>query len=74
MANKIRVTLTRAYEYNISEIQANLKKARYNDNEIDDYLLKYTAKTKALEDFYYEMLYFEENIDDFVETTIEIID
>lgn len=74
MANKIRVTLTRAYEYDISEIHTKLKKAGYNDNEIDNYLLKYTAETEALEDFSCEMVYFEENIDDFVGATTEIID
>ncbi len=74
MASKIRVTLTRVYEYDISKIQAKLKKAGYNDDEIDDFLLKYTAKTEALEDFSCEMVYFEENIDDFVGTTAEIID
>ena len=74
MTSKIRVTLTRVYEYDISKIQAKLKKAGYNDDEIDDFLLKYTAKTEALEDFSCEMVYFEENIDDFVGTTAEIID
>ena len=74
MSSKIKVILTRTYEYDISEIYAKLKKAGYNDNEIDDYLLKYTAKTKALEDFSCEMVYFEENIDDFVGATTEIID
>ena len=74
MANKIRVTLTRVYEYDISKIQAKLKKAGYNDNEIDNYLLKYTAETEALKDFSCEMVYFEENIDAFVKATTEIID
>ena len=36
MASKIRVTLTRVYEYDISKIQAKLKKAGYNDDEISD--------------------------------------
>lgn len=72
--NKIKVTLTRVYEYDISEIQAKLKEVGFNDDEIDDYLLKYTAKTEALETFSYEMGYFEENIDDFVGVTTEIID
>ena len=74
MASKIKVTLTRVYEYDISKIQAKLKKAGYNDDEIDDFLLKYTAKTEALEDFSCEMVYFEKNIDDFVKATTEIID
>ena len=71
--NKIKVNLIRTYEYDVSEIQAKLKEARYNDDEIDDELLKYTAKTEALEDFSCDMVYFEENIDDFVGVTIEII-
>ena len=74
MASKIKVTLTRVYEYDISKIQAKLKKAGYNDDEIDDFLLEYTAKTEALEDFSCEMVYFEENIDDFVGADTEIID
>lgn len=74
MSSKIKVILTRTYEYDISEIQSKLKKAGYNDNEIDNYLLKYTAETEALEDFSCKMVYFEENIDDFVEATTEIID
>ena len=74
MSSKIKVTLTRVYEYDISEIHAKLKKVGYNDNEIDNYLLKYTAETEALEDFSCEMVYFEENIDDFVGATTEIID
>ena len=74
MNSKIRITLTRAYEYDISEIQAKLKKAGYKDNEIDDHLLKYAAKTEALEDFSCETVYFEETIDDFVGSTAEIID
>lgn len=74
MNSKIKVTLTRVYEYDISEIQANLKKAGYNDDEIDDHLLKYTAKAKALEDFSCEMIYFEENMDYFVGSTAEMID
>ncbi len=74
MASKIKVTLTRVYEYDISKIQAKLKKAGYNDDEIDDFLLKYTAKTEALEDFSCEMVYFEKNIDDFVGANTEIID
>jgi len=69
MSSKIKVILTRTYEYDISEIYAKLKKAGYNDNEIDNYLLKYTAETEALEDFSCKMVYFEENIDDFVEAT-----
>ena len=74
MNSKIKVTLTRAYEYDISKIQSKLKEAGYNDDEIDDHLLKYTARTEALEDFSCEMVYFEENIDDFVGATTEIID
>ena len=73
MASKIKVTLTRVYEYNISEIQYKLKEAGYSDDEIDDELLEYTAKTEALEDFSCEMIYFEENIDDFVGATAEVI-
>lgn len=73
MANKIKVSLIRSYEYDVSEIQAKLKKAGYNDDEIDNELLEYTAKTEALEDFSCEMGYFEENINDFVGATTEII-
>lgn len=73
MANKIKVNLIRTYEYDISEIQAKLKKAGYNDDEIDNELLEFTAKTEALEDFSCEMVYFEEDINDFVGATIEII-
>ena len=73
MSSKIKVNLIRTYEYDVSEIQAKLKEAGYNDDEIDDDLLEYTAKTKALEDFSCDMVYFEENIDDFVGVTIEII-
>lgn len=74
MANKIKVSLIRSYEYDVSEIQAKLKEAGYNDAEIDNELLEYTAKTEALEDFSYEMGYFEENINDFVGATAEIIE
>lgn len=74
MANKIKVNLIRTYEYDVSEIQAKLKKAGYNNNEIDDDLLEDTAKTEALEDFSSEMVYFEESIDDFVGATTEIIE
>jgi hypothetical protein len=73
MSSKIKVNLIRTYEYDVSEIQAKLKEAGYNDDEIDDELLKYTAKTEALEDFSCDMVYFEESIDDFVGVTIEII-
>ena len=73
MANKIKVNLIRTYEYDISEIQAKLKEAEFNDDEIDDELLKYTAKIEALEDFSCEMGYFEEDIYDFVGATTEII-
>ena len=73
MNRKIKVNLTRTYEYDVSEIQAKLKEAGYNGDEIDDDLLEYTAKTEALEDFSCDMVYFEENIDDFVGVTIEII-
>lgn len=74
MSSKIKVNLIRTYEYDISEIQAKLKEAGYNDDEIDDDLLEYTAETKALEDFSCEMCYFEENINDFVGAIAEIID
>lgn len=74
MANKIKVNLIRTYEYDVSEIQAKLKKAGYNNNEIDDDLLEDTAKTEALEDFSSEMVYFEESIDDFLGATTEIIE
>ena len=69
--NKIKVNLIRTYEYDVSEIQAKLKEAGYN--EIDDELLEDTARTEALKDFSCEMVYFEENIDDFVGATTEII-
>ena len=72
MNRKIKVNLIRTYEYDISEILAKLKEARYNDDEIDDELLKYTAKTEALKDFSCEMGYFEENINDFVGATATI--
>lgn len=74
MANKVKVNLTRTYEYDISEIQAKLKEAGYNDDEIDNELLEFTAKTEALEDFSCEMVYFEENINDFVGATAKIIE
>ena len=74
MANKIKVNLTRTYEYDVSEIQAKLKKVGYKDNEIDDYLLKYVAKIEALEDFISEADYFGDSIEDFVGATIEIIE
>jgi hypothetical protein len=73
MANKIKVNLIRTYEYDVSEIQAKLKEAGYNDDEIDDDLLEYTANTEALEDFSCEMGYFEGNITDFVGAIAEII-
>lgn len=63
MANKIKVNIIRTYEYDVLEIQAKLKKAGYNDDEIDNELLKYTAETEALEDFSSEMPYFEKNIE-----------
>ena len=73
MANKIKVNLIRTYEYDVLEIQAKLKEAGYNDDEIDDELLEYTAKTEAFEDFSSEMVYFENSVDDFVGATTEII-
>lgn len=73
MANKIKVNLIRTYEYDVSEILAKLKETGYNNDEIDDELLKYTAKTEALKDFSCEMPYFEEDINDFVGATTEII-
>ena len=74
MASKIKVTLTRVYEYDILKIQAYLKKAGYNEDEIDNYILKCAAKIEALADFSCEMVYFEENINDFIGATVEIID
>ena len=73
MANKIKVNLIRTYEYDVSEILAKLKEAGYNDDEIDNELLEYTAKTEALENFSCEMGYFEENINDFVGATATIV-
>lgn len=73
MANKIKVNLIRTYEYDVLEIQAKLKEAGYNNDEIDNDLLKETAKTEAFEDFSSEMVYFENSVDDFVGATTEII-
>ena len=70
----IKVNLTRTYEYDVSEIQAELIEAGYNIDEIDNELLEDTARTVALEDFSCEMGYFEENINDFVGATAEIIE
>ena len=77
MANKIKVNLTRTYEYDVSEILAKLKEAGYNNDEIDDDLLKEIAKTEALEDFISEVVnevdYFADSIEDFVGATATIV-
>ncbi len=73
MANKIKVTLTRVYEYDISELEQILKEEVSKDVVIDETLLEAKSRIKALDDFSIEMMYFEENIDDFVGATTEII-
>lgn len=73
MANKIKVTLTRVYEYDISELEQILKEEVSEDVVIDETLLEAKSRIKALDDFSIEMMYFEENIDDFVGATTEII-
>ncbi len=73
MANKIKVNLIRTYEYDVSEILAKLKETGYNNDEIDDDLLKETAKTEAFEDFISEVDYFADSIEDFVGATATIV-
>lgn len=71
--SKIKVNLIRTYEYDILELRDKLKEIGYNNEEIDDDLLEETAIIEALEAFSCEMVYFEENINDLVGATTEII-
>lgn len=70
--SKIKVTLKRVYEYDISEIYELLDKDRFIYTVVNPTLLLERAKEQALIDFSSEMPYFEEDIEDFVRATATI--
>ena len=72
MANKIKVNLTRTYEYELSDLYSSINDGDRIQLDLSEEALFERAKEEAFGDFIDEMDYFADNIEDFVEATATI--
>jgi len=71
--SKIKVTFHRTYEIDMETINEHLFGDAIQENENPEEVIKETAEKIAMNLMSEEMIYFEDNLNDFVSSTVEII-
>lgn len=74
MTNKIKVTLKRVYEYELSDLYSSINDGDRIQLDLSEEALFERAKEEAFGDFVSEVDYFADNIEDFVGATAEIVE
>ncbi len=74
MANKIKVTLKRVYEYELSDLYSSINDGDRIQLDLSEEALFERAKEEAFGDFLSDVDYIGYNIEDFVGATVEIIE